>query len=477
MQVCKQLLCGAAERALECHKFVNVKALKSASSGPANHATPDATKRFLEKLRAKPGAEARVLGRTGLYVSPVGFGCHRLNASDEETDALKGAIKCGVNLIDVAPNYTDGTAEKVVGDVLKGFFASGEVKREELIISTKVGNIVGTTLEQVKARATLPDDVSKVRDDVWHCISPEWIEEELTGSLERLGLESIDILLLHCPEFAANAPNVTMEDVYAKIARACQHLESEVARGRIQRYGITAAFYPLRPSDPGHLVLSRILTSLPESHHFQVLQFPLNFAEPTALWSGQCARDPDGVAIEQGAGLGPSLLELAQQHGLATLVNRPLDGVYREVAGTVRFASDVPFNSAMQGEDIDQMEEKLTQLCPGLTYGEDRVTEQLAGKTIRVLAALEGIDCVLVGMRQPTYVVSVMQMLAHGQVDAPTALRAVRSLNNSLGMWFCTASSASKDHGTAKDWRLPVAQKYGGEPTTNLYNIPTLTGN
>lgn len=250
-----------------------------------------------------------------------------------------------------------------------------------------------------------------------------------------------------------------MNEVNERIQKACEYLETEVTRGRICRYGITAAFYPLRPSDPQHLVLSTILESLPTNHHFQVLQFPLNFAEPQCLWQGQCARSPEGSPLVQEAGLGPSLTELCKTHGIATLVNRPLDGVYKELAGSLRFCSDVPFGSAMQGEDIDQLEDKLTRVCPGLGDPNEPVSEELAGKTIRCLAAVDGIDCVLVGMRQPQYVLSVMKAVAQGTVDPEKALNAVKALHNSLGMWFA-CSAMSNDHGTAKDWRLPVNQKY-----------------
>lgn len=434
--------------------------------GPsASHATPEGTQRFLQKLRCGKGAEPRLLGQTGLYVSPVGFGCHRLGSTASEIDALKASIKLGVNLIDTAPNYTDGVAETTCGQVFKQLFEEGTVRREELVVITKVGNIVGNRLEGVKARNNKPDAVARVRDDVWHCLSPEWIEEEITGSLQRMGLECLDVLLLHCPEFATKAADVDMVEVYARIKRACEYMETEVSRGRICRYGITASFYPLRPSDPQHLVLSTIVENLPPNHHFQVLQFPLNFAETQCLMQGQCARSPEGSPLVQGSGLGPSLVELCKTHGIATLVNRPLDGVYKELAGSVRFSSDVPFGSAMQGEDLDQLEDKLTRICPGLGDPSDPVSSELAGKSIRCLAALEAIDCVLVGMRQPEYVISVMSAVAKGAVDPEKALNAAKALNNSLGMWFCTAAM-SDDHGTSKHWRLPVEQKFGVTPVT-----------
>lgn len=424
------------------------------------HATPEGTCRFLQRLRCGKGAEPRLFGKTGLHVSPVGFGCHRLGSSASEMDALRASIKLGVNVIDTAPNYSDGVAETTCGRIFEELFEEGTVRREELVVITKVGNIVGSRLDDVKARSSNLDGVVRVRDDVWHCISPDWIKEELTGSLQRMGLECIDVLLLHCPEFATKAGDVDMNEVHIHITRACNYLETEVADGRICRYGITAAFYPLRRSDPQHLVLSTVLESLPPGHHFQVLQFPLNFAEPNSLWQSQCARNPEGNPVAQGASLGPSLVQLCKSHGIATLVNRPLDGIYKELAGSLRFASEVPFGSAMQEEDLDELEDKLTTLCPDLGDASDTVSEELAGKTVRCLAALDSIDCVLVGMHQPPYVISVMRALAQGSVDPEEALNAVKALHNSLEMWFVSASM-SEDHGTAKDWRLPMDQKFG----------------
>ncbi|CAE8590031.1 unnamed protein product [Polarella glacialis] len=425
----------------------------AAEEPAANRATPSGTARYLDRNRI--GLPAKTLERSGLKVSPVGFGCHRVENCPDNRNALTMAIKCGCNFIDVAPNYTDGGAESAVGAVLRELFSAGDVRRDELVISTKVGNIVGSALKKASLQ-TMPG-VAKVRDDVWHCLEPAWIEEELTGSLERLGLECVDVLLLHCPEFATKASDIDIDEVYRRIQRAFVHLEKEVQSGRIARYGITAAFYPLRPTDPEHLLLDRVLELLPSNHHFEVIQFPLNFAEPHPLWVGHTARGGDGAAIDQEKGLeAPSLVEMAKNHGISTLVNRPLDGLYKEMRGVLRFSSDVPMNSEMQSEDKDGMEQKLTTLCKGsLGDLDDPVTENLAAKTVKCLASLDGVDCVLVGMRQVDYVASVVRLLSTTPVLSPEVARsAVKALHETVEMWFCMASGED-DHGTAKEWRLP----------------------
>lgn len=434
--------------------------LTTPGSSSTGRATPDATARFLQ--RKKLGLPPKTLGKSGLQVAPVGFGCHRIEDSGEHRLALAAAISCGMNLIDVAPNYTDGGAEVAVGKVLQELFSSKSVSRSELVVCTKVGNIVGSALKQPSLQ-TMPC-VAKVRADVWHCIEPAWIEEELTRSLSRMGLDCIDVLLLHCPEFATKAPGVDMDEVYNRIQKAFLHLETEVQKGRVARYGISAAFYPLRASDPEHLILDRIISQLPKGHHFQVIQFPLNFAEVQPIWVSHTERDAHGVALNRERGLeASSLLDFARENGIATLTNRPLDGIHMEMGGILRFTSDVPMNSEMQGEDVDALEQKLTTISNGgLGDINDPVAQDLASKTIKCLASLDKVDCVLAGMRQVQYVANLVHLLqSTPPLSNEAASSAVRSMNNTISMWFCTATHEA-DHGTAKTWRLPERNSVAG---------------
>jgi len=307
--------------------------------------------------------------------------------------------------------------------------------------------------------------MATVNDNLWHCISPEWIEQELTRSLERLQLKCVDCLMLHCPEYEAKASGIDMAEVYARLGRAFMHLEREVDRGRVAFYGISAAFYPLRPTDAEHLDLEAIVAQLPEAHHFRALQFPLNFAEAKIVQVGHTPRRPDGGAVDPEKGQSaPTLLEAARKHGLATLTNRPLDGIYKEAHGVLRFSSldcNERSFSELQLDNCDQLEEKLTAACrlsEAPFHAGEGASGNLARKTIKVLSSLEGVDCVLVGMRRPEYVLDVLPFLfSRPPVPADAAATGVRALHNTLEMWFATAINEA-DHGTAKDWRLPAAR-------------------
>jgi len=307
--------------------------------------------------------------------------------------------------------------------------------------------------------------MAELNDSLHHCIHPDWIEQEITRCLERLQLKCIDVLLLHCPEVETKADDVTQEQVYERLNMAFRHLEAEVKRGRIMMYGVSAAFYPLRPTDSEHLHLDSVMAQCPEGHNFRVVQFPLNFAEAQNRWVGHVPRKADGTPVEKDtASTADTFFEKVKQFGLTTLTNRPLDGIYKESHGILRFSSldcDVRSFSELQLDNCDALEEKITSLCKlgEAPYGCPDVGENLAGKTVKVLTSLEGVDCVLLGMRKPSYVIGTLP-LAFGtpRIDAEVAAKTFKTVHNTVEMWFATAIHEA-DHGTSKDWRLPVAEK------------------
>jgi len=269
------------------------------------------------------------LGKTGLLVSEVGFGGYRIDIrSDENKHALKNALLSGVNLIDTSSTYTDGNSELLVGKMLKELINLKKISRESIILVTKGGYLQGLNFELSRVRKTekkqFPDLV-EYQEGLEHCIHPEFLEDQITRSLGRLGVESIDVYLLHNPEYYlkwAQENDIELTEAraeyYCRIKKAFEHLEKEVKKGRIKNYGISSNTFPLDSSDFDFTSLETIIKiakELSNDNHFRVIEFPMNFAEIGAY-----------TRVNQ---TNKTLLQLAKSENLGVLINRPLNAIFK----------------------------------------------------------------------------------------------------------------------------------------------------
>lgn len=288
------------------------------------HATIEGTKRYADKH-----AELRynALNGTGLTVAEAGFGCYRVTVDDlVHRQALEKALREGINLIDTSANYWDGDSELLVGEVLAELTGAGELARDEVVVVSKAGYLQGLnySLSQQRKQEGRPfPDLVEYGKGLEHCIHPEFLEDQLTRSLERMQLETLDVYLLHNPEYylswakKAGVPvEAAREEYYRRIELAFRHLEEEVARGRIRRYGISSNTFPAAAESPEFTSLERvwaIAESVSADHHFRVIQFPMNLLE-TGAATERNQRD--------GAG---TVLEFVREKRLGVLINRPLN--------------------------------------------------------------------------------------------------------------------------------------------------------
>lgn len=358
----------------------------------------------------------------GICISGAGFGCYRVDVRVEKhQEALTKALLSGINVIDTSANYADGGSERLVGKVLSNLIMAEKIKREEVVVVSKVGYLQGENyrLSQERKAAGRPfNDLVLYDEGLEHCIHPEFLAEQLTMSLERLGLERIDCYLLHNPEYYLQwakqhkVPKATARAEYLhRIRAAFLQLEVEVEAGRISYYGVSSNTFPRPASHFDFTSLSDlwdIAQSLSPKHHFRVIQFPLNLFETA------------GVTEKNQPG-GKSVVELAMEKGLGVLTNRPLNAIREE--RLVRLASNV-----YQGDAIRQVEEfkdKVAALDP--SWRQIPALSQLA---LRVLRSTPGISAVLMGMRQEVYVEDVLQELQQSceVVDRRQTWRAISKL-------------------------------------------------
>ena len=303
----------------------------------AGHATDEGTRAFADKHAETWGEGAFAeLGSTGLWVSRLGFGGYRVDAhTPEHRAALQRAFASGVNLVDTSTNYTDGESERLVGEVLSELESRGALSRDQVVVVSKIGYVQGKNfaLAQEREAAGRPfPEMVKVGPGIWHCLHPEWLDDQLTRSLDRLALRTLDVCLVHNPEYflsdALKRGEGSVADLrtelYRRLEAAFAHFERERKRGRIRFYGVSSNTSISPPDDRDATDLSRMLDAARraggDDHGFRVLELPLNLHETGAT-------RPDGP------------LAIALREGIGVLVNRPLNAISDR--GLVRLA-DVP---------------------------------------------------------------------------------------------------------------------------------------
>jgi len=147
----------------------------------------------------------RPLGPTGRDISEIGFGAWQIGADWGEVDedaamaTLHAAADAGVTFFDTADVYGDGRSERLVGRLLR--------EREGITVATKMGRRMDQTVENY---------------------SPEHFREWNDRSRENLGVETLDLVQLHCPPTDLYYHQEVFED-----------LEAMVGEGRIAAYGVS----------------------------------------------------------------------------------------------------------------------------------------------------------------------------------------------------------------------------------------------
>ncbi len=150
----------------------------------------------------------RLFGKTNQHVTEIGLGTWQLGTkwgdpfnSKEAHSILQTAYDNGINFIDTADVYNGGESERAIGEFIKD-------KKDKLYIVTKAGR-----------------NLNPHTDEMY---TSENIEKHIDGSLSRMGVDKLDMVLLHCPPTSV----YKKDSLFAGLDRMKQN-------GKIANYGVS----------------------------------------------------------------------------------------------------------------------------------------------------------------------------------------------------------------------------------------------
>ncbi|MGC4846239.1 aldo/keto reductase [Micromonospora sp. DT15] len=137
--------------------------------------------------------------RPQLRLTELGFGAaqggnlYRATTDEEFASAVDAAWEAGVRYFDTAPHYGLGLSERRLGVALR------QRPRDEYVVSTKVGRLLVPSPGDAHLRDSDGFDVPATHRRVWD-FSRDGVLRSIEASLERTGLDRIDVVYLHDPD-------------------------------------------------------------------------------------------------------------------------------------------------------------------------------------------------------------------------------------------------------------------------------------
>ena len=324
--------------------------------------------------------EQRPLGRTGLTVSALGFGCGNVGGlmvrgdPAEQRRAVARALEAGITYFDTAPQYGGGRSEENLGRVLHELRAWDQVA-------------VGT-----KVRLASEDRAN----------APAAIRRSVERSLGLLGRASVDLLQLHNHITAGEeGGGMPVDEVLGEIAYG---LRQVVAAGLVRQVGLTGM------GDPA--ALRRAVGS----GEFATVQAYFNALNPSAGFSGASggAQDFEGL-IDEAAGAGMGVI------AIRVLAGGALSGSAERAPN----ASETP-GALVPGSEFERDLARAERLA---ALAEEFGLESTLELGVRFALAKHGVSTVLVGYSDQQQLEDALRWAERGPLSAEDVQRIVEVAN------------------------------------------------
>jgi D-threo-aldose 1-dehydrogenase len=177
--------------------------------------------------------QLRKLGKTSLELTELGLGCaamagnHRLVSNRDIHDAIKSGLDAGIRFVDTAPFYGFGRSEHFVGAGIRG--------KENIVLSTKAGRLLKKEPIPADLQADWPGSFpfNPVYDYTY-----DGVMRSYEDSLQRLGVDKIDVLLLHDIGEMQHGPELNKKLFADAMSGGYKALDELRSSGEIQAIGL-----------------------------------------------------------------------------------------------------------------------------------------------------------------------------------------------------------------------------------------------
>jgi aryl-alcohol dehydrogenase-like predicted oxidoreductase len=263
--------------------------------------------------------EYTTLGSTGMTVSRICLGCMSFGSKDwrewvleeeESREIMERAIDLGINFFDTANMYSVGESERIVGDVLADY------DRDAQVVATKVYNPMD------------PDNPNA------QGLSRKAVEQELANCLDRLGMDTVDLLQTH------------RWDYDTPIEETMRALDDAVRRGQVRYLGASSMWAhqfadALHTSDS--LGAERFVTM---QNHYNLV-----YREEEREMLPLCEKE--GIGVIPWSPLGRGYLTRPHEQFLETVRGRHIEGS--------QFAERIDTYRSNGGDEINERVEELAE--------------------------------------------------------------------------------------------------------------------